>query len=128
MMSIYFSKAYKGGKGVWKSPNLNIYTLWMVPNVKKSMTIVKEPMKVFSPHLEQKLWPKIWSPYLWKISFLLSAGLPLHPIIISGHMGGLNLYGASTHLIRYILIIRSCGMQLLFKLQNIADRGIQDLS
>ena len=30
MLSLYCLKAYKGGCGVWKSPNLSMRTLWMV--------------------------------------------------------------------------------------------------
>ena len=66
-------------------------------------------MELFSPHLVQKLWPKIGSVCLggiWEAVFL-SAGQRLGSIRVLTHIAGLNLDFNSPQ-VRYMLII-SCG-------------------
>ena len=67
-------------------------------------------MELFSPHLVQKLWPKIWSLCLGGIweAVSLSAGQHLGSIRVLTHTAGPNLDFNSPQL-RYMLIISSCG-------------------
>ena len=69
---------------IFHVPEIALRATTKIENKESKSVIVQEPMEIFSVHLVQILWLKIWSPCLKWIKFYFLAWLPLGPITVLG--------------------------------------------